>query len=272
MRIGNQTAKSAADAMEPFEFALAKGFDAFEWFADADETGGFAFSSLSEQDRYDLCRRGRVADMRFSVHADWRADPLEPTGAALIKEAIAFAGAIHAPIVVFHLDAQAPVEAMAEALVPLAQKAREQGVCLALENTPQTSPAQFNALFRRLHENPATREHTAMCFDMGHANLHPATRNDYIGYFDQLESHVPIRHVHVHENFGDYDSHLPIGTGPSQANALGVRSLLKRLHQRDYHGSLIMEQWPKPRQVLCKAHDWLKARVHEVERDPSNAG
>src|SRR5947209_6292522 len=37
--IGNQTAFSAASLMEPFEYALANGFDAFEWFPDKKESG-----------------------------------------------------------------------------------------------------------------------------------------------------------------------------------------------------------------------------------------
>ena len=34
VRLGNQTSCWAATPFEPFEFALASGFDAFEWFPD----------------------------------------------------------------------------------------------------------------------------------------------------------------------------------------------------------------------------------------------
>jgi hypothetical protein len=37
--IGNQTAYSAATPIEPFEYALAQGFDAFEWFPDKQPDG-----------------------------------------------------------------------------------------------------------------------------------------------------------------------------------------------------------------------------------------
>ncbi len=37
--IGNQTAFSAARFMEPFQYALANGFAAFEWFPDKKPDG-----------------------------------------------------------------------------------------------------------------------------------------------------------------------------------------------------------------------------------------
>lgn len=47
-----------------------------------------------------------------------------------------------------------------------------------------------------------------MCLDMGHANLFPETRNDYVAYV-RLTSQVPIIHWHAHENFGSADDHIP---------------------------------------------------------------
>ena len=41
-----------------------------------------------------------------------------------------------------------------------------------------------------------------MCLDMGHANLHLGTRNNYVRFVDRLGDHVPIIQWHVHDNWG----------------------------------------------------------------------
>ena len=71
-----------------------------------------------------------------------------------------------------------------------------------------------------------------MCLDIGHANLCQATRNQFLRYLDGLDPAVPIIHLHVHENFGDSDSHLTLFTGPAGVDDSGVRAFLERLRQR----------------------------------------
>lgn len=264
MRIGNQTAKAAADPFAPYYFALEHGFDAFEWFADRKDGWGFDFSQLHPAGREALRRRGHEDDIRFSVHAPVWADPLDPDGVTALHEAIDFGDAIDARVIVFHLAAEDEPNAIAEAMRPIIDHAVTAQICLALENTPVTSPEQFNSLFEHLRNNEQAAAHVGMCFDVGHANLHPATHNDYVAYLDRLAPYVPIAHVHVHENYGDDDSHLPIGTGPAAADATGVRSLIKRLHWRGYDGSLIMEQWPDPSEMLCDARRWLQTQIDQV--------
>ena len=60
------------------------------------------------------------------------------------------------------------------------------------------------------------------------ANLCEATRDDYLRYLDLLDSQVPIVHIHLHENWGDFDTHLPIFTGPSAANPAGMEGFVTR--------------------------------------------
>ena len=50
IRIGNQTAISCADPLEPFHFALLNGFDAFEWFADKKEHDDGTIAGWDESD------------------------------------------------------------------------------------------------------------------------------------------------------------------------------------------------------------------------------
>src|SRR5262249_21648532 len=97
-----------------------------------------------------------------------------------------------------------------------------------------------------------------MCLDIGHANLCATTHNDYILYLDQLAPEVPVIHVHAHENFGEADSHLTLFTGPAREDDKAVRALLERLRRPAYRGVLILEQWPRPPELLVEAANRLR--------------
>ena len=108
IRIGNQTAISCADALEPFHFALRHGFDAFEWFADKKEyadgrVAGWDESDFGTAQRTWIRSVGAAADVRCSVHAPWQANPLCADGIALLIRSIDFARDIGAELVNLHL-------------------------------------------------------------------------------------------------------------------------------------------------------------------------
>src|SRR5208283_760872 len=86
-----------------------------------------------------------------------------------------------------------------------------------------------------------------------------ATHNRYLEFVDRLDSRVPIIHAHLHENWGDADTHLPLFTGPAGRDDSGIRGLIERLRHRDFSGSIILEQWPDPPSLLNQARDRLLA-------------
>ena len=248
IRIGNQTAWSAPSLMMPFEYAVENGFDAFEWFPDKKSPG----EGWDETD-IDADTRGRIRstalrhDVRLSVHAPWQANPLKPEARPLLHRSFDFAREIGAPLLNIHLYAEGGLDAYLMAVAPLIGLLPEAGIQLALENTPLTSPWHFNEFFARLREvQPAGADSVGMCLDIGHANLCEATRNDYLRYLGELDPRVPIIHIHIHENWGDGDSHLPIFTGPARRDSQGIESLLERIEKRNFSGSIILEQWPEP--------------------------
>ncbi len=136
---------------------------------------------------------------------------------------------------------------------------------LSLENTPQTSPEDFNAVFAVLSTMPEAEGRVGMCLDTGHANLHPGTPNDYLLFVDRLGKHVPIVHWHAHENWGDRDSHRTLFTGPSAHDDRGLRGLVLRLLRRGFCGSVVLEQWPQPPGLLVEARDRLLRLWSSVE-------
>lgn len=96
-----------------------------------------------------------------------------------------------------------------------------------------------------------------MCLDLGHANLSPVTRNDYLGFVDRLGPHVPIVHLHLHENYGDDDAHIPLFSGASERDPSGIRALVDRMKKRGFSGCAILEVWPDPPGLLNQARDRL---------------
>ncbi len=264
IRIGNQTSFSA-EPIQPFEYAIENGFSAFEWFPDKQPAGqGWEIDDLSAGMRSDIKKRALEHDVRMSIHSPWTANPLTTEGQAAILECFKLARDIDAKLVNFHLLTDKSLEAYSEAIEPLIKFSAELGVKISLENTPITTPDDFNNLFRLLGNlTGVNSEQVGMCFDVGHANLCGLTKNDYIGFLDRLDLNIPINHIHLHENHGDYDAHLTVFTGPAKNSDTGLRMLIERLKKRGFTGSMILEQWPQPPLLLNQARDRLNEIISE---------
>jgi len=259
--IGNQTAVAAAALMQPFDYAVQNGFEAFEWFPDKKASGGgWDESNLDKPARDYIRETARQRGIRLSVHARWQANPLRPENYPLLIKDLELAEDLGAVLLNIHLYTEEGIEAYARAIAPLVKLLAQTGLRLSIENTPLTTPEHFNHLFvvlRALDSVPA--DHVGMCLDLGHANLCGPTHNNFLKYFDELDADLPINHLHFHENYGDYDSHLPLFTGPAAKDSSAVSELMQRLKERGYSGSIILEQWPQPAWLLNQARDRLMA-------------
>jgi sugar phosphate isomerase/epimerase len=261
IRIGNQTAISASTVMEPFECAVAKGFDAFEWFPDRNETGaGWTEADISKETRDFIKDTALAHDISLSVHVPWRTNALVSGALETFLGSIEFARDIGASLLNTHLYCEGGVRSYARAILPLLEALAPTAIRLAIENTSSTGPEDFNEFFRVLQRllGPSDASSVGMCLDLGHANLCEKTRNDYLKFLDLLDPAVPIIHVHMHENYGDYDSHLLIFTGPAGKDTTGIRGFIERLKKRKFSGSIILEQWPKPPTLLDEARRRLQ--------------
>lgn len=257
--IGNQTAFSAP-LSDPFDFALAHGFEAFEFFPDGGQHGrGWGAEDVSPPQRYAFRAAACERDVRLSVHAALEAGATDAESRDKLLRDIDFAGDLGARVLNLHLDAEGG-EGFAQAALSLVDYLGPLGITLALENTVTTGPETINDFFQRVQGLDAERAGgIGLCLDIGHANLYGGTRNDYLGFIDRLAAHVPIVHMHVHENWGDADRHLPLFSGPAGRDPAGIAGLLRRLRHRHYRGSLIFEQWPMPPSLLLDARDRLRA-------------
>ncbi len=269
LRVGNQSAFSASPWTLPFDFAVQHGFDAFEWFPDRKPDGaGFAIGDLTATHRQQMRTRARDCGICLSVHAPLQAGPLR--NGRELDDSLRLAVDLGAGLLNVHFDLTATgqpraptVEEFAQALLPLLQRCSISGVRLAVENVPATSPEDVNRLFSLLPRSHRGEPVVGLCLDIGHANLHRTTHNDYLGFVDRLSAEVPIVHLHLHENHGDRDSHLVLFTGPARHNPAGILGLLERLAKRGYAGSAILEQWPQPPEQLIGARERLLELVRQ---------
>ena len=67
-----------------------------------------------------------------------------------------------------------------------------------------------------------------MTLDIGHAN--------HVGYAPEDMIFDSIKHVHVHDNLGDDDSHLPLGEG-----SIDLKYIINTLESKNYDGIYILE-------------------------------
>lgn len=272
IRIGNQTAYSASTVMEPFEYAVANGFDAFEWFPDKKESGrGWTVSDISKETRAMVKNIALDHDICLSVHSHWHLNPLRPDDRELLLKDIDFARDVGASLFNIHLHSDESIAAYAVAIIALMRRLTPLQIRLSIENTLPTGPEHFNELFRRFRGLVSPdKPNLGMCLDLGHANLYDATRNDYLRFIDLLDPHVPIIHIHLHENYGDQDSHLPLFSGPSGNEPKGIKGFVQRMRQRYFSGCLILEQWPHPPSLLIEARNRLRHMIGSSVNQRSN--
>ena len=259
IRIGNQTAFSAPGVELPFEFAVEHGFDAFEWFPVRNESGvGWTEDDLSKEKRVLIKGTALAHDIILSVHAPWWANPLNKDNLGVLYRSVEFARDIGASLFNIHLYPDQGLASYVQAIAPMLDRLTALHIRLSIENTPVTGPADFNELFSELDKiDRADAEHIGMCLDLGHANLCQATRNNYLKFMDLIDIHIPLIHIHLHENYGDHDDHLTIFTGPAGREPSGIQGFVERLNRRRFSGCIIFEQWPEPPSLLIEARNRL---------------
>jgi sugar phosphate isomerase/epimerase len=82
--------------------------------------------------------------------------------------------------------------------------ANESNTMIALENVYESDPHHLNLLLQAL-----SSPRICFCFDTGHFNVF--SRTPMGAWMEKLGSR--IGHIHLHDNGGTFDEHLPVGQG-----------------------------------------------------------
>ncbi|MFZ5585950.1 MAG: sugar phosphate isomerase/epimerase family protein [Thermodesulfobacteriota bacterium] len=180
--------------------------------------------ALDSLDQADLAQaRGRLAGRRVTVHLPFgdlvpgSPDP-QVRGLALARLGAAadwalLLGAGQAVMHTgyderLHQPAEAYAERLAEALAPLVSRLAAGGCRLALENTFEPEPALLLATHRRLAARFGD-DAVGLCLDVGHVLAFAQA-----GLPDWWAAFAPhLLEMHLHDNAGGRDQHLPPGVG-----------------------------------------------------------
>ena len=181
--------------------------------------------------------------LKYSIHAPFMdvniASPQDQSrlnSIAQIKSSIDLANEINAEAVVVHPGLisflankyfkKEVYEFANESIKEIGDYAKDLGVMATIENMPNFESMIYQNIVdlnQLLVENEMH-----MTLDIGHAN--------HVGYAPEDMIFDSIKHVHVHDNLGDDDTHLPLGEG-----SIDLKYIINTLESKNYDGIYILE-------------------------------
>jgi sugar phosphate isomerase/epimerase len=172
-------------------------------------------AAVAEAERY-LEVFGDLGVQRMTIHANW------PRGL---------------------FSAQEGVDFQIETLQRLVRLGRDHGVQIMYEpiDSEYDSIKNVSAILDRVQE-------LLLHLDLGHANLNGCTPEMFIREFQGR-----ISHVHLHDNFGRADLHLPPGCG-----AIDWRKTLKAL-KSCYDGTITIEVFSRDKDYIVLAREKIRS-------------
>ena len=136
-----------------------------------------------------------------------------------------------------------------EVLGPLSEEASDVGVTVVLEHVPSGGANQLELIERILDGVPLLRFH----LDSGHAKLERG--------YDRWEEYIArlgqkLAHVHLSDNDGTSDQHLPLGSAPRSATDWPEH--IRKLKGSGYDGTITLEVFAPERDHLLLSRDLLR--------------
>lgn len=228
------------------ELAQELGLGGVELRADPGIAHPDELSSSERQKLRDLRANGLKLSLHMPIHGVNLTWPVRSVAAASLGEvfsALELAAELGADVMVIH-PGRVPEEYLSFpswlersrdllrfALSLLLPRAEKLGVKIALENLG-------NGRDRGVVQT--AEEHLALlsefpelwaCFDLGHLHTLGGSPTDYIRALSSR-----LLHVHLHDNCGDWDAHLPLGEGTAP-----WRETLAALAETGFSGRIILE-------------------------------
>jgi len=131
----------------------------------------------------------------------------------------------------------------------LCQEAAEVGVTVVLEHVPFGGKEQLENIVAIMDRVPLLRFHV----DSGRAKLEEAY-DRWEEYLERLGS--KLLHVHLSENDGRGDQHLPLGAAPR--NTTDWQLHVKKLKATGYDGTITLEVFAPQKEFLLLSRDLLR--------------
>ena len=136
-----------------------------------------------------------------------------------------------------------------EVLSRLCQEAAEVVVTVVLEHVPQGGGEQLENIVAIMEGVPLLRFH----LDSGHAKLERGHDrwDEYLGKLGPK-----LRHVHLSENDGTADQHLPLGAAPRSTTDWPQH--IGRLRATGYDGTITLEVFAPQKEYVLLSRDLLR--------------
>jgi len=133
-----------------------------------------------------------------------------------------------------------------ESLASIIGRAQELGLCVCLENMfPKCraffEPADFEDILHRFPDLMLT-------LDTGHANIGGQGGRRTLDFIERFGPR--IGHLHISDNLGERDDHLPIGSG-----VIDFLKIIRVLKQYGYEDTATLEIFSDDRRELKKSRD-----------------
>lgn len=173
----------------------------------------------------------KLKGLRFNVHSIF--DPLSYCDLWLerLKRTIEMASPLRPSYVVIHLPKVPGLDEAIDSLEKLSSFASRYGTSILVENCTFKESNYFNSIddFNYLFSTCADKR-IGMCLDIGHAGIN--------GEIDIYMKSFPdrIKEIHLHDNDGKRDLHLPLGSG-----SIPWYRIVDRFVKSGYDGLLTLE-------------------------------
>ncbi len=193
-------------------FFAENDFDFLELTIEPPEAYHFNSVRIKEvKDILSTSNMGLLAHMPWHFHLAYPIDEIQTIYKKHFRYVVDCAARFDAQLITIHPEFLSRVDAkksilnkMQATLDELKKYASEHGIRLNLENYSLTEYSVSELI------NIVEGLELDITFDIGHANMWLGIRGitEFITQFSKR-----ITHIHVHDNFGDKDSHLPVGAG-----------------------------------------------------------
>ncbi len=128
-----------------------------------------------------------------------------------------------------------------ESIAKIGSYGRDLGVLTTIENMPSFDGMIYQDI-NDLDELLTSLD-MYMTLDIGHAN--------HVGYAPDGMIFDSIKHIHMHDNFGDDDAHLAFGEG-----SIDLNTIVNILEEKKYDGIYIIEV--NDRDSIKKSYEYIK--------------
>lgn len=148
-----------------------------------------------------------------------------------------------------HFTREDVVAAHVDVLQPLCEDADRLGVTIVLEHMPHARFGQLEAFVEIMQRVPLLGFH----LDSGHAKVEGAA-DRFTAYLEKLGDR--LRHVHLSDNDGTADQHLPLGA--VVRNPTDWPGHIRQLKATGYDGTITLEVFADRREYLLLSRDLLR--------------